>query len=455
MTRPTAREVYLSARLLYLLRWFLELHRSPAYGTDAEIAAEVERNYRWNFTVNMLDFTTFWFGFSFISSTTIVPLYISMLSDSPFPLGIAAVIAQASWFLPQLLTANWAERLPRKKPVIVRVGFILERLPIWLTVVSALVAVRSPGLALVLFLVGIAWRGFGSGIVATSWQDLFARTFPIARRGRFMGLSLFSGTVVGTVAAILSGRILDAFPFSTNFVYTFLLAAVFITVSWFFISRTREPATTGRPPHRTGRQYLADLPGILRADGNFRQYMIARSLIAFGALGTGFVTVAAVSRWNIPNSTVGTYTAAQLIGQAIATPGFGFLADRRGHKLTLELGTLAAALAFTIAWLAPSPGWYFLVFALLGATNGAIIVSGILIVMEFGPAGKRPTYAGLANTVVGVVSVAAPLVAAGLASRSYDLVFAIGASITLAGLIWLHWRVREPRHVAQPAAVEG
>ena len=121
----------------------------------------------------------------------------------------------------------------------------------------------------------------------------------------------------------------------------------------------------------------------------------------------------------------------------------------------MELGTLAAALAFTIAWLAPSPGWYFLVFALLGATNGAIIVSGILIVMEFGPAGKRPTYAGLANTVVGVVSVAAPLVAAGLASRSYDLVFAIGASITLAGLIWLHWRVREPRHVAQPAAVEG
>src|SRR5690606_16166679 len=249
--------------------------------------------------------------------------------------------------------------------------------------------------------------------------------------------------------------ILDGFPFSTNFVYNFLLAAIFITASWFFISRTREPASAGRPPRRTNRQYMADLPAILRADGNFRQYMVARSLIAFGALGTGFVTVAAISRWDLPNSAVGTFTAAQLIGQAIATPGFGFLSDRYGHKLTLELGALSAALAFALAWLAPSPGWYNLVFALLGATNGAIIVSGILIVMEFGPADKRPTYAGLANTVVGIVSVAAPLVAAGLATRSYDLVFAAGAAITLAGLIWLHWGVREPRSVTRSATAEG
>jgi hypothetical protein len=45
---------FLSARLLYLLRWFLELNRPSAYGSDAE----VERNYRWNFTANLLDVTS-------------------------------------------------------------------------------------------------------------------------------------------------------------------------------------------------------------------------------------------------------------------------------------------------------------------------------------------------------------------------------------------------------------
>ena len=445
----------MSARLLYFLRWFLELHRPPVFGSEADIAAEVERNYRWNFGANLLDVTLFWFGFSFISSTTVVPLYISKLSDSPLPIGIAAVIAQASWFLPQLLTANIVERLPRKKPVVVRVGFLLERLPIWLTVVSALVALRSPGLALVLFLVGYAWRGLGAGFVATSWQDLIARSFPTERRGRFLGISLFSGTLMGTIGALASGRLLDTFPFSTNFFYNFLIAATFVTLSWVFISQTREPASLGRAPRRSNRQFINELPGIMRGDENFRRFLVARVLIAFGALGTGFITVSAIQRWDIPNSTVGTYTAAQLIGQALATPGFGFLADRFGHKLTLEMGALAAALAFTLAWLAPSPGWYFLVFALMGAMNGALIVSGILIVMEFGPQDKRPTYAGLANTLVGIGSLAAPLVGAALATSSYSLVFALSAGITLVGLLLLHFRVREPRYVVRRVNLEG
>ncbi len=435
----------MSARLLYLLRWFLELHRPAAYGTDADVAAEVERNYRWNFSVNLLDVTTFWFGFSFISANTVVPLYISKLSDSPLPIGIAAVIAQASWFLPQLLTANIVERLPRKRPVIVRVGFVLERLPVWLLVASALVAVQSPTAALVLFLVGYGWRGLGAGFVATSWQDLIARAFPTERRGRFLGISLFSGTVMGTIAALISGRILDGFPFSTNFLYNFVLAATFMTLSWFFISRTREPAATGRAPRRSNRQFMAELPAILDSDSNFRRFLTARSLLAFGAMGTGFITVAAVDRWAIPDSAVGGYTAAQLIGQAIATPGFGFLADRFGHKVSLELGAVAAVLAYLLAWVAPSPNWYLLVFALLGATNGATIVSGILIVLEFGRPEKRPTYTGLANTIVGLVSVAAPLIGAALAAANYDWVFALSAAGTAAGLALLHFRVREPR----------
>jgi len=436
----------LSSRLLYLLRWLLELHQPLAFGTDIEVKAEVERNYRWNFSVNLLDVTSFWFGFSFISATTVVPLYISKLSSSPLPIGIAAVIAQSAWFLPQLLTANFVERLPRKLPVIVRIGFILERFPVWLLVVSAMVAVTAPMLALVIFLGGYAWRQLGAGLTATSWQDLIARTFPTERRGRFLGLSLFVGTGAGTIAAFISGYLLEAFPFSTNFVFNYLFAAVFMTLSWFFISRTREPRATGRGPRRSNRQFMSELPGIMHQDTNFRRFLVARMLLAFGAFGTGFLTVAAVDRWDIADSVVGGFTAAQLIGQAVATPGLGLLADRFGHKITLELGALAAVFTFIIAWLAPDPTWYFVVFALLGMTNGAIIVSGILIVLEFGRAEKRPTYVGLANTGVGLASLVAPLIGAVLAGLSYSLLFGMSALITLIALVALHFRVKEPRN---------
>jgi MFS family permease len=183
----------MNLRFLSVPRWLrratvvlLQADRPAPLRTDAEVAAEVERNYRWNFTVNLLDGATFWFGATFISSSTITPLFISKLTDSPLPIGLVAAIAQSAWFLPQLFTANAVERLPRKKAVAVNLGFFLERLPLWLLVVSALLAATSPLLALLLFFVGYTWHGLGAGIIATAWQDLIARCFPVARRGRFL-----------------------------------------------------------------------------------------------------------------------------------------------------------------------------------------------------------------------------------------------------------------------------
>jgi MFS family permease len=162
-------------------------------------------------------------------------------------------------------------------------------------------------------------------------------------------------------------------------------------------------------------------------------------------MGWGFVTVAAVRRWHVPDSTVGLFTVSLLIGQTFGNLSLGFLADRFGHKLSLELGTVAAILAYTLAGVAPSPGWQYLVFALLGITSAAIFVSGILMVMEFSSPERRPTYVGLANTATGLVSMLAPMIGAWLAGIGYGWLFALTAGINLAALAALHWGVQEPR----------
>jgi len=144
-----------------------------------------------------------------------------------------------------------------------------------------------------------------------------------------------------------------------------------------------------------------------------------------------------VGRWQVPDSTVGVYTGALLVGQTVGNLTLGWLADRFGHKLSLELAALA--------WLAPSPAWYYTVFALLGITAGGIIVSGILIVMQFCEPGRRPTYVGLASTGVGFASMVAPLLGAWLASLSYGWLFALATAVNLVALVAMHWWVREPR----------
>jgi MFS family permease len=413
--------------------------------SDEEIAAEVEKNYRWNFTVNLLDGATFWLGISFISSATIVPLFVSKLTDSPFIIGLVAVIAQGSWFLPQLFTANAVERLARKKPVVVNLGFFTERLPLWLVMVAAMAAARSTSLAIVLFLISYAWHGLGAGVVATAWQDMIARCFPVDRRGRFFGITMFVGAAIGTVAASLSAWLLRSYPFPTNFVWVFAIAALSITISWGFIALTREPVQQVTAPRQSNRQFWAELPRILGRDHNFRHFLVGRLLLALGGMGAGFVTVSAVQRWAVSDSTVGIYTASYLIGQTLGNLAFGFLADRFGHKLSMELTSLASLGAFALAWLAPAPEWYFAVFTLMGISVGGIIVSGILMVLEFCVPEKRPTYTGLTNTSTGLVSSLAPLIGAWLAGYGYNWLFALGATFNLLAFAVLRWWVQEPR----------
>jgi MFS family permease len=423
----------------------LQLDRAAEPRSDEEIAHEVQRNYRWNLTANLLDGAAFWFGLSFLSSSTIVPLFISKLTSSQIPIGLAAVIAQAGWFLPQLFTARWTEGLPRVKPVAVNLGLFVERLPVWLLVAAAAMAAYAPGAALALFFVGYLLRSLGAGSVGPAWQELVARWCPVERRGRFMGTANFLGAGAGAAGAALTTWLLNAREFPSSFVIIFAIAAIAMSLSWFFLALTREPVQPSSERRPTSREFRAGLPEILRRDLNFRRFLISRCLIALGGIGLGFLTVAAVHRWQVPDATVGLYTAAYWLGQTAATLSLGFLADRRGHKLSLEIGTLAAVGAYSLAWLAPAPEWYLVVFFLIGINTGSLLGSGILIALEFSPPRRRPTYVGLTNTIVGMVNIVAPLLGTWLASASYGSAFAASAAAGLVGLLLMHWWVREPR----------
>jgi len=256
---------------------------------------------------------------------------------------------------------------------------------------------------------------------------------------------MFIGAGTGAAGSALSAWLLKTFSFPVNFAYTFAIAAAAITLSWFFLALTREPVQPVSAPPQSNRQFWAGLPSILRQDRNFRRYLVARTTMAMGSMGVGFITVAAVARWQVSDGTVGIYTGSLLVGQTVGNLAVGWLADRVGHKLSLEFGALSSTLAFALAWLAPSPEWFYVVFVLLGISSAAIIVSGILVVMEFCEPRRRPTYVGLANTAVGLVSIVAPLLGAWLAGVSYAWLFALSAVVNLLSLVAMRWWVQEPR----------
>ena len=430
----------------------LELDKPIVGMSSAEVEAERNRNFRWNFFVNSFDVTFFMGSINLLSATTILPLFISKLTSSTVPLALTAMVAQAGFFLPQLLTSNFVERLDRKKPVIVNIGFVTERLPAILLILAPIAAFWSPLLALILFLLLYSCFTFGGGVVATAWQELVARCFPVEWRGRFFGSNMFLGTALGVGAATLAGPILDTFMFPLNFVYIFGAAGVGITFSWLFLALTREPVTVSTVPRVSTRQYLTKLPAVLRADENFRNFLLARFVLALAEMGSGFLTVAAIANFAIADSMVATFTTATLIGQMLASVLLGFFSDRYGHQLSLEISTVAVIAAFGMAWLASSGNWYIAVFFLLGFFTGARIVSGTMVVMEFSTPEKRPTYIGLANTLIGIGSAVAPLLGALLVKVSFSLAFAASMVTSIIALLMLRFWVKDPRFIASSMA---
>jgi MFS family permease len=415
--------------------------------STANVQQEIERNFRWNFLVNTLDGASFMFGMSFISATVILPLFVSHFTNNPLLIGLIPFLSTSGYLLPQLFMANAVERAPRKKYFPVNLGFFLERLPIFLVApVTYFLATSQPELALVGFFVLFSWHCLGAGVIIVGWQDMIAKIIPVERRGRFFGISNFIGNGTGILGAVAVPFLLARSTFPTAYVLAFAVASGLIFLSWVFLSLTREPAVPSSKPPVSQLNYMRSLPDVLRRDRNFRMYLLSQIIFSLSGMATGFLVVYTVKTWKLPDAQASGFTIALQIGLTLAYLFFGFLSDRKGHKLSLEICWMLSIITLGLAIFAPNPIWFFPIFFLRGAVSAGTFVSGISIVYEFTDAETRPTYIGMANTIPGVAAAIAPLIGGLLVGAiSYQAMFIVSAAIGVISWVLLRFTVLEPR----------
>ncbi|MFN8499300.1 MAG: MFS transporter [Anaerolineae bacterium] len=415
-----------------------QLHRVDPY---------VQNNLLRNFTVNILDGTFFMLGMSFSSVVTVMPLFVSQLSDSPLLISLIPAIQNVGWFLPALFTAQYVEKLPRKKPFVLLMT-LNERIPfVGMALVALAVPVIGPTLALVLFFLCHIWRTFGGGLTSTPWQDMIGKIIPPRRRGTFYGMQFGFGGLAGAFGAGLAGRVLERYPFSLNFAINFGLTAVAVAFSFIFIALAREKAEKPATNRPQGRAFWASLPVILRQNRNYSNYLVFRVLLVFGAMASAFVTVFGVNKLGITDAQAGTLTLVMMLVETAAYPTFGLLGDHMGHRRTMQVAAVASGLTALFALLAPSADWYLAVYVMLGLSIAATMVSNLSAIYDFCKPEEVPTYVGLTASLVAIPSFVAPVLGGVIASAAnYETVFAVAVLFSAASLAMLVWGVREPRH---------
>lgn len=421
-------------------------------------------HYHRNFVAFLGDYVGFALALTFASSTTVLPDFVSQLTDSEVVVGLLSSVMNGAWLLPQLVFANLLTDKRRKKPYVV-LGALVGR-PLYLLYAAALVLGlhRHPALALLIF-AGVQALFFGSdALAAVAWFDVIGKTMSEEQRGRLIGAGQFISGLLSIGVGVLIAFLLsaDGPPFPHNYAAILALAGVcllFSLLSWSFVIEPDEPVEERRPAWR---DYVPRLLGTLRQDRVFARLILVRLLAGFDGLVIGFYILFATRELGLPSETVGVFLAVQTGGKIIASAGLTALHERTGSHRVIQVATgmsltaplvgLALCLTSTQANAATAT-IYAWVFLTISVVISASMLGFFNYVLTLAPAGQRPTYVGLFNTISGLLIVLPTVGGWFLRVTSYSVLFALTAGILIIAHV-LSWGLPPTRHATTTLPTE-
>jgi MFS family permease len=412
--------------------------------------SEIQKDIRYNFTVNIIESGFFGLGCGFASFITIIPLFVSSFTNSALLIGLIPAIPRLGWQLPQLLTADKVARLQYYKPTVMLLT-IHQKLPFLALALVALLQLQlNSQTILQLTFAILIWQGLGGGFSATAWQSMVAKIVPSRKLGIFYGALSASCNLMSICGAVIASLLLKEIAQPFNFALCFLCASIAMALSWFFMSRTREPVNTPSSAIENRREFWDSVSLILRCDENFRCFVSARILSQLALMPLPFYTLYAIHQYGIGEAFVGLITTVLMVTQTIAGLVLGWVGDHWSNKLVLQIGCVACAFSSVLACLAPNVNCFYLVF--IGAGIGMVALQNVAAVMtlEFGNQRQRPAYIGLGNTLVAPATILAPLLGGWIVENiDYKTTFLVAAIGGLVTALFLHVGVSDPRYLEQ------
>jgi MFS family permease len=419
---------------------------------EDEVPAPVAKHFRHNVTVATLDLMCFIFGDGFSSITTIMPVFAATLTKSPLLIGLIPAIATFGWYMPQMFLSGYVSGLKRKLPFTLKMA-VVERIPYLFFPLLALLIPSIPKTSALLWLfVLITWRGLASGLIALPWQEVQASVIPLTHRARFYGVSRVLAQIIGILSSVLATIFLSRLPYPQNYALCFGTAVIAQWISFYFYSRTREPErdvekiepqnpdSSALPEPEPARKILDVqlVSTILKRDKNFRYYLAGRTVIFFGAMASGFLAVYGVQRFNLADSRAAVFTALLYFSGIIGYSLGGMFGDKIGPKRIVVASVLIWAVGVLLAILARSEWVYYLVFLMFGLYTAGMVLGDSILVMELGEEKLRPTYLGMARSLIGIFVLVSPLVAGALVEAfGYNVMFTISLVLSLLGAVLL------------------
>lgn len=416
---------------------------------------EVQRGYRFNGSLHVLQGALALFAMGVFSPATVLTPYVATMTSSKFLIGLPWVLSMFFWSFTSLFYSYFLRGLRQRKGATVFFG-ALSRTGFMMMALSALAAVKwGAAPALVIFFLAELVLAMTAGGAALAWQDMLGRIIPPARRAWFFGMREAAGQLSALVAAAflflhLRGRSLAA----ADYLFPLAVGAVVYWVSWAVFIATREPKWPFEAPARQPwSTYISETFGILRRHGNYRTFVLLRgATAAVGIFNLGLFAPYAIDRFGVSAAVVsGAFTAVMLAGRVTMALAAGRAAGRFGYKAVYNAGlaalTLVLGLGLALERLeGVAPAVLGLVYFLIGAQGTAIWMGTYNLQLEFGRVEDRPRYIALADTLCSPIVLAAGMASGLLVERfGYRPVMFVALLAAAAVMVASVGLLEEPR----------
>lgn len=411
-----------------------------------EQAANPNPHVRFNAIVNIMDGVFFGSALGFASFITIIPLFVSQLTDSPILIGLIPAIHIVGWQLPQLFTSGRIRRLERYKPMVLAMT-IHERLPFFgLALLAWFLPELSRTTALAIVFLLLVWQGVGGGLTATVWQSMVSKIIPRPWRGRFFGTQSSAANLLASITAVVAGQILERYNSPLDFALCFLLASGSMVISFFFLAATREDDHAPSLPSGDRSNMWDEVKRLLASDVDFRWFLLQKFFFQLGMGAFSYYAVFAVGELGAGPGLAGWLTGVLIFMDMLANPILGVVGDRKGHRVVLLFGALMGLASVMLAgWLTSIPAW-FVIFGLAGIASVVGWTTTMVFSLEFGSPAEQATYIGMANTLVAPATLASPFLAGWyIDSLGYTAMYRAAAGVFLVAAILSYRLLRHPR----------
>jgi MFS family permease len=389
---------------------------------------------------------------AFLSFQTVLPALVVRLGGSNAEVGLVTAIAYIGAVLPQLFAARFVETLPWKKGWAVRYGTAQRFCVLVMGLFILFFGSNGTWWVLWIFLLLYLVNQSIAGITSVGWFEMFVKIIPPKRRGRLIGYRNSLGGFGAFLGGFVLTWLLARFSFPSGYAFAFMIAFVFQILSAVAQTKMIEAEPSPTVARRPLLPFLRDLRKVLRTDKEYSRFLVASAFLVMAMMPQGFFIVHVLKDFGADESVVGLFTLSMVLIQVVSALVVGFVADHYSNKVALMCAAGGMFMATLGAIVAPSTGWFVIVFGFLGVNFAAEGMLRSNMAIEYAPTAQRSIYIGLMNTLM------TPFYFSGFAGGfladllGYRGMFAVGAAFSIIGLALLAKRVRDPHAIQRVAA---